>query len=106
MVDFSFALHNYIKLIAVIATPIIGIIFWKKQRTWESVVFMLGILLITLGELIRIFTNLAITLIHVINNTEMELPFIYYLGFVIESIGIIVAVFGFALVTRKMKRNI
>ncbi len=67
----------------------------------------LGILIIALGILIRILTNLIITLMHVIDNaTKMvDFPLSLYIGLVIETTGIVVAVAGFALVTWKMKRN-
>lgn len=104
MHDFSYSLHYYVHLILVICAPIIGIIFWIKQRTKESLLFALGILLLPLGELIMIFTNLWVMLMD--NPEKMhELPLTWYIGHEVSSIGIIVTVVGFALVTWKMKKT-
>ena len=105
MNDFILSLHYYANLIFFFCAPIIGIIFWKKQRTKESLIFTLGILLIWLRYLIMTFVNLRETFMHDIEKIH-ELSLIWFnIGTVVYSIGLIVTVFGFALVTWKMKRN-
>jgi hypothetical protein len=107
MSDFPYSSLFHVDLISVICASIIGIIFWRKQKTKESIVFVLGILLVAFGELIRFFTILKQTLKYVEYNTPSSstVLFTWHIGAVISSIGLIVTVVGFALVTWKIKRN-
>ena len=87
-------------MISAFCALIIGIIFWKKQRTKESLVAVLGILLIALGYIIQIFTVLR----HFLPK-EILSPELWHIGNVTTSIGLIVTVVGFGLFTWKIKRN-
>jgi len=100
MSDLIYYYSYNMNMISAFCALIIGIIFWKKQRTKESLVFALGILLVALGYLIKIFSVLRQAL-----SKEIFSPELWQIGGVITSIGLIVTVVGFALVTWKMKRN-
>jgi hypothetical protein len=100
MNDFIYYYSYNMNMILALCASIIGIIFWKKQRTKESMVFVLGILIAALGPLIKIISVLRQTL-----SKEILSPELWHIGSVITSIGLIVTVVGFALVTWKIKRN-
>ena len=106
MSDFSYYMHN-VKYIAIICAAIIGIIFWKKQKTKESIVLTSGILIVALGALIQLFTIIKQTFNYFEYGTSSgsEILFVYDVGSVISSIGLVATVAGFALVTWKIKRN-
>lgn len=107
MANFAHFFSFYVTRAAVPCLAIIGIIFWIKQSTRESLVFASGIVMITIGLLIRIFSPFTrITM----DETGKILsssgpPLSWYAGSIITSIGLIVTVVGFALVTWKTKRN-
>ncbi len=105
MENFSYSFLSYTKLLSVLFASIIGIKLWIKQRTNESLLLTCGILIMALGEL-KIF---VICLRQVfMNDTKEMLEFAdrwFPLANVVSSIGIIVTVIGFALITWKMKRH-
>ena len=104
MHDFSLSLNYYVNLILFFCAPIIiGIIFWKKQRTKEIFIFAFGILLMWLRGLIITVLSLMNTFMH---NRYHELSLTWLeIGSVVYSIGLIITLVGCALITWKMKRN-
>jgi hypothetical protein len=104
MHDFSFSLNHYVNLIFFFCAPIIiGIIFWKKQRTKEILIFALGITLMWLRGLIITVVSLMGTFMH---NQENDLSLIWLgIGAVVYSIGLIITLVGYGLVIWKMKKN-
>jgi len=86
---------------------IIGIIFWKKQKTKESLVFASGLVLIAIGPLIQIFSPFGKMTIDeagkVLSSSGSH--FTWYLGSLVVSVGLIFTVIGFAGVTWKIKQN-
>lgn len=107
MSNLSHYFSFYVTWTAIPCLAIIGIIFWLKQSTKESLIFASGIVLIALGLLIQIFSpirNLTIDEAGKILSSSGP-PLSWYTGSIITSVGLIVTVVGFALVTWKTKRN-
>jgi uncharacterized membrane protein len=107
MSSFAHFFSFYVTWVAVPCLAIIGIIFWIKQRTKESLVFASGIVLIAFGSLIQIFSPFARMTVDEAGKilSSSGPPLSWYTGSIIVSIGLIVTVVGFALVTWKTKRS-
>lgn len=86
---------------------IIGIFFWTKQRTLESLVLATGFVIVVLGSLIQTFFPFAKISMDEAGKilSSSGAPLIWYTGSIMISIGLIITVVGFALVTWKMKRS-
>jgi len=97
----------YASWIAVPCLAIIGILFHKKQKTKESLIFASGIMLIAVGLLIQIFFPFGKITMDEAGKilSSSGPPLCWHTGNVIFSIGLIITVIGFALVTLKMKNT-
>jgi len=83
----------YVTWAAIPCLAIISVIFSIKQRTKESMILSSGIILVAVGVLFQVFSPFA-----------SEPPLRWYTGSIISSIGLIVTVVGFALVTWRTKK--
>lgn len=59
MSHFAHFFSVYVMWGSIPCLAIIGIIFWIKQKTIESLVFALGLVIIALGSLIQLFFPFA-----------------------------------------------
>jgi hypothetical protein len=108
MANFAHFFSFYVIWAAIPCLAIIGIIFWIKQRTKESLIFSTGIVLIALGSLTQIFSPFG----RITMDEAGEIlsssgpPLSCYTGSIITSVGFIVTVVGFAAVTWRIKRRV
>ncbi len=106
MANFTHFFSVYVAWVAIPCLAIISVIFCIKQSTKESLIFASGIVLIALGLLIQIFSPFGrITMDEagkVLSSSAP--PLSWYAGSIITSIGLIVTVVGFALVTWKIRK--
>lgn len=96
----------YVTWIAIPCLALIGILFHIKQKTKESLIFASGIVIIALGSIIQVLSPF-----HKMTLDEAEKvlsssgpPLSWYIGSITISIGLIVAMIGFALVTWRIKK--
>ncbi len=107
MADFAHFFSAYVTWAAIPCLAIISIIFSMKQSTKESMVLSSGIVLVAVGSLIQIFSPFGKKM--KLDAAENVLsssgpPLSWYTGSIISSVGLIVTVVGFALVTWKTKK--
>lgn len=92
--------------IALPCLAVIAILFHRKQKTKESLIFTLGIVLIAFGSLIQAFTPFGKITMDEAGKilSSSGPPFSWYTGSIITSVGLIITMVGFALVTWKIKK--
>jgi len=84
----------YVTWAAIPCLAITSVIFSIKQNTKESMILSSGLILVTVGSLFQFFFPFA-----------SEPPLSWCIGSIISSIGLIVTVVGFALVTWRTKKD-
>lgn len=108
MANFTHFLSIYVTWSTLPCLAIIGVIFFAKQRTTESFVFASGLVLLTLGAVIQLFFPFGRMTLDEAGNVMSSSgpPLIWYAGSIVVSVGLVVTVIGFAVVTWKVKRHV
>lgn len=108
MANFAHFFSFYVAWVSIPCLAIIGIIFCIKQSTRESLIFASGIVLIAVGSLIQIFSPFGRIKMDEAGKilSSSGPPLNWYAGSIITSIGLIVTVIGFAIVTWKIRRKV
>lgn len=106
MAEFAHFFSFYVSWIALPCLAIIGILFYRKQKTKESLTFASGIVLTALGSLIQVFSPFGKISIDEAGKvlSSSGPPLSWYTGSIVTSIGLIITVVGFALVTWKIRK--
>jgi len=106
MADFAHFFSVYVTWAAIPCLAIISIIFSMKQNTKESLILSFGIVFVAVGSLVQIFSpfeNIKLDAAEkVLSSSGPSLS--WYTGSIISSLGLIITVVGFALVTWKTKK--
>jgi hypothetical protein len=107
MSNFAHFFSFYVTWLTIPCLAIIGIIFWIKQSTKESLVLASGIVLIALGSLVQIFSPFRKVTMNEAGKilSSSRPPLSWYTGSIVTSVGLIVTVVGFAFVTWKINGN-
>ena len=106
MADFAHFFSVYTTWAAIPCLAIIGIVFSIKQNTKESLIFATGIVLVAIGSLMQLlspFQRMTMDQVGKILSSNGP-PLSWYSGSIITSLGLIITVVGFALVTWKTKK--
>ena len=106
MAGFAHFFSVYVSWIAIPCLAIIGILFHRKRKTKESLIFASGIVLTACGSLIQIFFPFGKITMDEARGilSSSGAPLGWYTGSIITSIGLIITVLGFALVTWKIRK--
>ncbi|HNW91873.1 MAG TPA: hypothetical protein PKM88_03070 [bacterium] len=107
MVDIAHFISVIVMWLAMPFLTVIGIVFCSKQKTLGSKVLASGLALMTIGSLLSLFSPLGTCSVDEMGRTlSSSGPSLsWYVGSIVTSIGLIAAVFGFALVTWKIERR-
>ncbi len=108
MSDFAHFLSLYVTWFSIPCLAVIGIIFFRKQKTKESFVFSSGIVLIATGSIIQVFSPFGKMTFDEAGKalSSSGPPVSWYTGSLITSLGLVVTVIGFALVAWKINTKI
>ncbi len=98
--------HNFSVITSWTAIPclaIIGIFFYKREKTTASLILASGVTLMAIGELTQLFSPFRKATIDTMGKilSSSGPPLSWYTGSIIFSIGLIVTTIGFALVASK-----
>lgn len=106
MGEFAHFFSIYVIWITISCLAIIAIFFYRKQRTKESLIFAFGIVLTAFGSLIQAFTPFGKITMDEAGKilSSSGPPLSWYTGSIITSVGLIITMVGFALVTWKIKK--
>jgi hypothetical protein len=106
MAEFAHFFSVITSWIAIPCLAIIGIFFYKRQKTTETLTLASGIALMTVGELTQLFSPFGHATIDAMGKvlSSSGPPLCWYTGSILTSIGLIVMTIGFALVARKAGR--
>jgi hypothetical protein len=85
----------------------LSILFYKKQKFQGSLILAVGIITMTLGQLIKLLTPFGEMPLDEAGNilSSSGSPFNWYTGIFIFSLGLLTAVIGFALITFKNEKT-
>lgn len=108
MANFAHFFSLYVAWVSIPCLAMISIIFCIKQSTKESLIFASGIVLIAIGSLIQIFSPFGRVTMDEAGKvlSSSGPPLSWYAGSIITSIGLIVTLVGFAIVTWKIRRKV
>ncbi|MHA2218179.1 MAG: hypothetical protein ACXACY_19760 [Candidatus Hodarchaeales archaeon] len=101
MVNFA---HLYSVIISWLVIPclaIIGIFFYKKQKSRNSLIFATGIVVMAFGQLMILFSPFQKMTFDEVGNmlSSSGPPLSWYGGSILFSTGLIITTVGFALIT-------
>ncbi len=105
MADLVHYVCVYVTWAAIPCLAIIGTVFSMKRRTKESQILSSGIVLIAVGSLFQVFSPFGKMKIDAAGKilSSSGSPLSWYTGSIISTLGLIVTVVGFALVTWRTK---
>lgn len=103
MANIAHFLSVFVPWIALPCLAIIGILYHRKHKTKESLIFVSGIALTAVGALIQAFSPFKKLTIDVAGKmfSSSGPPLGWYTGSILFSVGLIITVVGFALMTWK-----
>ena len=103
MTDFVRIFSFYAPLIVLPILGIISVIFYRKQKTKGKLLFSIGMILMNVGSFVQLFIPYAAVYLNEAGEIESfnGVPLSWHLGCFLFSLGIIVAVIGFSLITFK-----
>ena len=102
--------HWFSVIIGCIALPclaILSILFYKKQKNQGSLTLTMGVITMTLGQLIQLFSPLGKMTLNVAGNilSSSSTPLSWYAGSVIFLLGLLITVVGFGLIIFQNKNT-